>query len=151
MPGDSLQIEMLAIEPGEWGYTVIEPGMGLLPEDFPGPSFKVWDLSTRQVARLNELIAIPIEPFLGAVGVAHGDSKRRSSIPPWSSGGNLDIKHLTAGSVLWLPVAVEGALLSVGDAHAAQGDGEICGSAIETTSVSRIRVTVKKGKTLTAP
>lgn len=150
-PGDCLELEILDIVPADWGYTVIEPGMGLLKDEIPGPSFRAWDLSNGRTARFNDSIQVPIEPFLGAIGVAPPHGEVRESIPPSRWGGNIDTRQLTAGSTVWLPVAVEGALLSVGDAHAAQGDGEVCGAAIETTARATVRIGVRSGLDLTAP
>ena len=141
-PGDVLQIEILALQTWDWGFTTVVPGRGLLPDDFPDPYFQLWDLSDRRHAFLTSNIAVPIEPFHGVLGLAPAELGVLSTIPPRRSGGNLDVKHLTAGSVLWLPVEVEGALFSVGDAHAAQGDGEVCVTAIETGMTSTLRFTL---------
>jgi acetamidase/formamidase len=91
-------------------------------------------------------ISIPVRPFLGVVGVAPEAAGDFSTIPPSDTGGNMDCRHLVAGSTLWLPVKVAGALLSCGDGHAAQGDGEVCGTAIETPMRARMRVTVEKDR-----
>jgi acetamidase/formamidase len=150
-PGDALQIDILELRPADWGYTSVEPGFGLLADEFPGPHFRSWDLSSGRTARLGDIAEIPIEPFLGALGVAQPPPLELPSIPPNLGGGNLDIKHLTVGSQLWLPVAVDGALLSVGDMHAAQGDGEVCGSALETFGWATVRVGLRKGMEISAP
>lgn len=149
-PGDTLQVDILDIRIDRWGYTAVESGFGLL-EEIAGPIMRIWDLSDGRFARLNDSIAIPIEPSLGTIGVAPADPSRRSTIPPWRTGGNLDIKQLGVGSTLWLPVEVEGAMLSIGDAHAAQGDGEVCGTAIETESVATVRVSLQRGRHLSFP
>lgn len=93
-----------------------------------------------------EEIRIPYRPFLGLVGVAPAEGEH-SMIPPRETGGNIDTRWLGVGSSLYLPVQVRGALLSLGDGHAAQGDGEVCGTAVETRMRARIRVSVEKGKT----
>jgi acetamidase/formamidase len=150
-PGDALEIELLDIRLWDWGYTFITKGMGLLHDELPGPYLKIWDLSSGATARFLDGIEIPIEPFLGVVGLAPGDPGPHPTMPPRRVGGNLDLKHLTVGSKLWLPVEVEGGLLTVGDSHAAQGDGEVCVTAIETGSTATLRVTVRPGLELTAP
>lgn len=94
-------------------------GLGLLPEEFPEPAIHVWDLEDG-VAHFTNGIEVPIKPFPGTIGVAPAADGEHSTNPPRSVGGNLDIKHLTAGSTLHLPVAVENALFSIGDCHAAQ-------------------------------
>ena len=95
-------------------------------------------------------ISVPVIPFCGEVGVAPPDGPR-STIPPDVHGGNMDTRHLTAGATLFLPVFHDGARLSVGDGHAAQGDGEVCGTAIETPMHATMRLTVRKDLHLTAP
>lgn len=148
-PGDTLEIELLEFAPGDWGWTAAIPGFGLLADDFPDATLRI----TRLADGFGELlpgIRMPLAPFCGVIGVAPA-GERRSTIPPTELGGNMDTRHLTAGSVLWLPVAVSGALLSVGDGHAAQGDGEVCGTAIETPMRGRVRVTVRRDVRVTAP
>ncbi len=89
--------------------------------------------------------------MIGTIGVAHPEAGAFSVIPPTRYGGNMDIRHVGAGATLVLPVAVEGALLSLGDGHAAQGDGEICGTAIETSAIATIRLTLERDRALAAP
>lgn len=150
-PGDALAVEMLELQPAGWGWTSIVPDLGLLPEDFPEPYLKIWDLSARTYAELRRDIRIPLAPFLGTMGVAPEERGSFPVMPPGKFGGNMDIRHLTAGAILLLPVWVEGALFSCGDAHAAQGDGEVCISAIETPMRARLRLTVRKGLQLPSP
>jgi len=94
---------------------------------------------------------LPSLPMIGTIGVAPREAGAFSLIPPTRYGGNMDIRHAGAGATLLFPVAVEGALLSLGDGHAAQGDGEVCGTAIETTSVAKVRVTLERDRPLSAP
>jgi acetamidase/formamidase len=154
-PGDSLSIEVLSIAPrGGFGWTAIRPGKGLLPQaEFPQPFIALWELGSDGFARMRhrEDIAIPIKPFPGIVGTAPRESGRHSTIPPRHNGGNMDIKHLTAGTTLFLPVFADGALLSIGDAHAAQGDGEVCITAIEMAATARVRVSVQSQATIQEP
>ncbi|MEX0953536.1 MAG: acetamidase/formamidase family protein, partial [Nitriliruptoraceae bacterium] len=90
-------------------------------------------------------------PFLGTVGVAPGEPGVHSVIPPRRVGGNLDCRDVAPGATLHLPVEVDGALLSIGDPHAAQGDGEVCGTAVEVPARARVRVTVEHDTGLDAP
>ena len=151
-PGDVLKIEFLSLKPAAYGWTAILPGplgFGLLADEFPNHSLKIWDLETHAgegYAVFKEGIHIPIKPFLGVVGLAHAAAGEFSTIPPYETGGNIDCKHITVGSTLYLPVKVPGALFSCGDGHAAQGDGEVCGTAIETPMKCTVRLSVEKGK-----
>ena len=128
-PGDVLAVEILELRPRDWGWTAIIPGFGLLADDFPDPWLRISevDAAARRV-RFGDPVPLPFEPFPGTIGVAPPEPGEHSVVPPrW--GGNLDIKHLRAGTTLLLPVGVDGALFSVGDTHAAMGDGEVCGTA----------------------
>jgi len=149
--GDVLGIELCAITTASWGYTTVAPGFGLLTDEFPEPAFRSWDLSTGDSTRFNDDISVPLRPFLGAVGVAPPPGQVLPTIPPTRWGGNLDLRRFTAGAILFLPVATEGALLSVGDAHGAQGDGEVCGSAIETSARAVLQITLHKRRPLAYP
>jgi acetamidase/formamidase len=102
-PGQVLQVDVLALETWNWGYTTIVPGRGLLPEDFPRPFFQPWDLANGHHAALRPDILIPLAPFFGVLGVAPAEPGRHSTIPPRRVGGNLDVRQLTVGSTPWLP------------------------------------------------
>jgi acetamidase/formamidase len=143
-PGDTLAIDVLALKPGDFGYTSFMPGRGLLPDDFTGRYLQKWDL-TRDPTPFRPGIAIPLEPFLGVMGTALDEAGEHSTGPPRRNGGNADVKQLVAGSTVFLPVLVEGALFSCGDGHAAQGDGEVCITAIETSMTSTLRFNLIKG------
>jgi len=149
-PGDALQVEVLDLVPGGFGVTTFVPDRGLLAGDFPEPYLKVWQLDGRS-AELKPGIRVPLAPFLGVMGVAPAEPGEHSTIPPRAVGGNMDVKQLTKGSALYLPVAVEGALFSCGDGHAAQGDGEVCITAIETTMTATLRFTVRRDVRIAAP
>jgi acetamidase/formamidase len=127
-PGDTLAIHLVDLQHHGWGFTMCRPGAGLL-EDF-GPRIKVWHFEG-DWAEFRPGIRVPIMPFCGVMGLAPAAPGTHSTSPPGPQGGNIDIRHLTKGATLYLPVAVEGALFSVGDCHAAQGDGEVCITAIE--------------------
>ena len=142
--GDTLEVEVVEILTGDWGYTAFSPGRGLLPDDFDTPHLHRWDLRS-DPAEFLPGISIPQEPFLGVMGVGLAESGPHNTAPPRRNGGNVDIKQLTAGVTLWLPILVDGALFSCGDGHAAQGDGEVCITAIETPTTSTLRFTLHKG------
>ncbi len=142
-PGDTLEIEILDIRPKEWGWTGIMPGFGLLADDFPEPYLKVWELQGDHTY-FKPGIRIPLEPFCGVMGVAPAEPGSLDTIPPRLNGGNIDIKQLVKGSKLLLPVLYPGALFSLGDAHAAQGDGEVCGTAIEGPMIVTVRFGLHK-------
>ena len=150
-PGDTLAVEILDLHTRGWGYAAVIPGLGLLPEDFPGPYLRVFDLTGGDVAYLRDDIAIPIEPFLGTMGVCPAGASKQPVMPPGTFGGNMDIRQLTRGTTLYLPVQVEGALFSCGDAHAAQGDGEVCVTGIEAPMYASLRFTLQRGRSIPAP
>jgi acetamidase/formamidase len=153
--GDALAVDILDVCPRlGFGWTAIRPGRGLLPEaEFPEAFLQIWRLSDDGLARMRQRddVAVPIESFPGIVGVALAAPGPHSTIPPRENGGNMDQKHLTRGARLYLPVLAPGALLSVGDAHAAQGDGEVCITAIEMAATVTLRVDLDKGRALKAP
>lgn len=150
-PGDTLEVEIVDLHTRGWGWTAIIPGEGLLKDHFTEHYLKVFDLSNGSYIPFNDRIQIPLQPFLGAMGVAPAQSGEHPVIPPGVHGGNMDIRHLTKGARLFLPVHVKGALFSAGDGHAAQGDGEICITAVEAPLYGALRFTVHKGKRLSGP
>jgi acetamidase/formamidase len=149
-PGDSLEIELLEFQPADWGWTASIPGFGLLAGSFTEPALRITQLSD-SVAEFLPGVRIPLAPFCGELGVAPRDAGAHSTIPPAEFGGNMDTRHLTAGTKLFLPVFVPGANFSLGDGHAAQGDGEVCGTAIETPMRARVRLTVRRDVHVHAP
>ena len=150
-PGDTLEIEVVDIHTEGWGWTAIIPGTGLLPEDFPEAYLKVFDLSAGDHTHFNDDIVLPVDPFLGTMGVCPDVSDKPMIMPPGNFGGNLDTRQLTRGSRLFLPVQCMGALFSCGDAHAAQGDGEVCVTGIECPMYSVLRFELHKGYEIPAP
>jgi acetamidase/formamidase len=150
-PGDVLCVRFRGFSALEWGWTACIPGFGLLADDFPEPVLKTYTLSDGEPVAFVDGIEIPNEPFAGTVGVALPDAGQYNMIPPRRNGGNMDMRHLTAGSTLYLPVWVEGALLSVGDTHAGQGDGEVCGTAIEAPMDVEIELSIDKGRSIKEP
>ncbi|HYE89957.1 MAG TPA: acetamidase/formamidase family protein [Terriglobales bacterium] len=153
-PGDTLVVDVLEMVPAlDFGWTQIRPGRGLLTEqDFPKPHLCVWDLSDKQFARMpNRPIAVPLDPFPGVMGVALDEPGGHSTMPPRRNGGNMDIKQLTAGSTLYLPILVDGALFSIGDGHGAQGDGEVCITAVEMSARVTLRFDLQRGRRIAEP
>ncbi len=152
-PGDTLEIELLDLQPADWGWTAVIPGFGLLADEFAEPALKIWHLEggAEGSAEFTQGIRIPLAPFCGEIGLAPGAPGSFSTIPPYRHGGNMDTKHLTKGARLYLPVEVPGALYSMGDGHAAQGDGEVCGTAIETPMRATVRLTVHKDRQIPEP
>lgn len=130
--GDVLAVTLHEIEIGDWGWTAISPGFGFLSSEFTEPWLRTFELGpeTREV-RFNEKIRIPVRPFPGVMGVAPDTDEMLSTIPPRANGGNMDDPHIVAGATVYFPVFVEGALFSIGDTHAVQGMGEVCGTAVE--------------------
>jgi acetamidase/formamidase len=149
-PGDVLQVELLEFARPEWGWTAIIPGFGLLADEFPDPWLRISRVEGDRV-RFSDTVTLPFRPFPGTLGVALPEPGHHSIVPPSRFGGNLDVKHLNPGATLYLPVGVEGALFSLGDTHAAQGDGEVCGTAIETAMDATVRLTVRTDLSLDAP
>jgi acetamidase/formamidase len=150
-PGDTLAVEIVTLRPEAWGWTAFFPGRGLLPDDFTEPYLRIFDLRGGDAARMRDDIAIPIAPFFGTMGVCPAGAREQAVMPPGTFGGNMDIRQLTAGATVYLPVQVDGALFSCGDAHAAQGDGEVCITGIEASMRATLRLTVQKGRFLAAP
>jgi acetamidase/formamidase len=150
-PGDTLQVDLLEFAPADWGWTASIPGFGLLADEFPDGHCKITSLTPgADRAEFWPGIRVPLAPFCGEVGVAP-ETGPRSTIPPDLHGGNMDTRHLVAGSTLYLPVFTPGARISMGDGHATQGDGEVCGTAIETPMRARVRLTVRKDLHLSGP
>lgn len=142
-PGDVLRVDVGELRPGEWGFNLALPaphGRGVLAHRFPDGSLRHLQLDRdRMTTELLPGVRIPLNPFLGIMGVAPDDDGPHSSVPPGAFGGNLDLRDLVEGTSLFLPVFRNGALFYAGDAHAAQGDGEVNQTAIET-SMERARL-----------
>ena len=144
-PGDVLAVEILELAPKQWGWTAIIPGFGLLADEFPEPWLNISTVDARAgTVAFTEGVVLPFSPFPGTIGVAPEEPGEHSVVPPRRWGGNMDIKHLRPGTTLYLPVGVEGALFSVGDTHAAMGDAEVCGTAVETAMDITVRLSVRR-------
>ena len=153
-PGDSLEVKIVGFEfLHPYGVSGFIPGGGTLPDEFPYVGFHLVRFDPRAgTATFAPGITLRLAPFFGSIGVAPNPLVGRiSSGPPGPHVGNIDNKDLVAGSTLYLPVHVPGALLSIGDGHAMQGDGEVTGTALETSLRGTVQVTVRKGKRLTWP
>jgi len=144
-PGDVLAVTLLKIELTEWGWTAIIPGFGFLADEFKEPTLKHFAITKDGKARFNDNIELELAPFPGVIGVAPAGEEMLSTIPPRANGGNLDDPHLVEGTTVYLPVFVEGGLLSIGDPHAVQGLGEVCGTAIESPLNITYQVRLIKG------
>ncbi len=138
-PGDTLEVEILRLQPGSWGWCAFLPGVGLLAEDFPSGYVRTFDLSDGAATTLPPAVRLPLSPFFGTMGNALAESGVHPPFPPHAGGGNVDTRHLVEGSRLWLPVLCPGALFSVGDPHAMQGDGEVSGTALECPMRASLR------------
>lgn len=153
-PGDVLEVRIQSIKLAiPYAYTAFRPGAGFLPEDFPNPQMKIIPLDTkRMIGKFSDNIEIPLRPFFGSMGVAPpAASGRISSAPPGIHAGNLDNKELVAGTTLFIPIHTRGALFQVGDGHAAQGNGEVCITALETSLIGKLQFIVRKDMKLRWP
>lgn len=149
-PGDQLVLDLLDYEHEGWAWSGLAEGLGLLPDDFPEPFLHVWKLEGDRTRSMPGL-TIPLRPFCGILGVQPAELGEFRTRPPGPFGGNLDVRHLVAGSRLHLPVLTPGAGLCAGDAHAAQGDGEVCVNGMEAPMTVRLRVDLIKNKPLPGP
>jgi acetamidase/formamidase len=149
-PGDALQVDILDMKVGSYGWSANYPGTGLLTEDFPDEWLYIWDLTGLRAPYVRG-ITVPIEPMAGVIGVAPSEPGIHDPIPPRNTGGNMDSRYMGPGSIVFLPIEVEGALFGIGDPHAAQGDGEVAGSGIEAPMTITVRLTVRPDLHLESP
>ncbi|HEY1567523.1 MAG TPA: acetamidase/formamidase family protein [Solirubrobacteraceae bacterium] len=150
-PGDTLGVEILDIHTQGWGWTAVLPGLGLLSDDFTDPYLRVFDITNGRFAFMRDDVAIPLAPFFGTMGVCPEGASEQSVMPPGTFGGNMDIRQLVAGSTLYLPVQVDQAKFSCGDAHGCQGDGEVCVTGLEAPMFASLRLTLHKGRSIPSP
>ena len=145
-PGDVLKVTLHEIEVGDYGWVAVAPGFGFLADEFPDPYIKTFTFEKGATeARFSDNITLPLATFPGVLGVAPDTDEMLSTIPPRANGGNMDNKYMTEGTTVYLPVFVEGANFSIGDAHAVQGDGEVCGTGLETPMRVIFQLDVIKG------
>jgi acetamidase/formamidase len=152
-PGDILAVTLHHLEVLDWGWTGVFPGFGFLADEFTEPYLKTFAIAPGDTeVAFNERITIPLRPFAGVMGVAPPTDSMLVTIPPRANGGNMDNRHMIAGTTVYFPVFVEGALFSIGDTHAAQGDGEVAGTAIEAPMrvVYEVHV-IKDGRDIQEP
>ncbi len=149
-PGDVLQIDVLKVAHRGWGWSSVIAGLGFLKERFSEPFLFHWKLEGA-VSRSLAPAIVPLRPFCGVMGVARAEDGEFITRPPGPFGGNMDVRQLCAGATLYLPVYNSGALFSAGDAHAAQGDGEVCINGIECPADVTLRFRLHKQQRLAAP
>jgi acetamidase/formamidase len=152
-PGDALKVTLRKFIPSGVGWTANIPGFGLLADQFKEPALHIWTYDTNSLAPAlyGPGGKVPLKPFAGTIGNAPAEPGLHSVVPPRNVGGNLDIRDLSAGVTLYLPVEVEGGLFSIGDTHAAQGDGEVCGTAIESQMDVEATIELVKDARLKSP
>jgi len=155
-PGDMLSVRFLTLTPFDWGANLNNPGdlkTGALPDEFPEGSIRFIDIDVpRKVAKFSPSITLPLGPFQGTFGVAAPEDREVvgrigpgvvSSVPPGQHAGNMDLRELQEGTILYIPVWRPGAKIFTGDSHALQGDGEVNLTALET-GMREVRVQVQR-------
>jgi acetamidase/formamidase len=146
-PGDTLKVDILELAHHGWGWSSVIPGFGLLAEEFGDSRLvRIWKVDDAGFARFLPEFRVPIDPFMGEMGVAWAEPGPQPTMPPTLHGWNMDSRHTGAGCTLYFPVMVPGALFSTGDGHLAQGDGEVCGVAIEAPLDVTMRFTLLRGQ-----
>jgi acetamidase/formamidase len=149
-PGDVLQIDVLEVAHQGWAWCSVVEGLGFLDQRFTDPYLFHWQLDGN-ISRSLAPAVIPLRPFCGVMGVAPAEPGEHRTRPPGPFGGNLDVRELSAGATLYLPVFVPGAIFSAGDAHAAQGDGEVCINGMECPADVTVRLTLHPQRPLAGP
>ena len=149
-PGDTLELEILHVSHKGWGWSSVIPGLGFLKERFAEPFLFHWTLEGSLSRSLFPAV-VPLRPFCGVMGVAPAEPGEFRTRPPGVFGGNMDVRELCAGAKLYLPVFNSGALFSAGDAHAAQGDGEVCINGIECPADVTLRFRLHRHRAISAP
>lgn len=159
-PGDSLKITIISIEPTrEWGASCLLHGIGalvpnnytIMPTDSIPEKVYIYKFANNNTElKCDNLLSFPYEPCIGTIGTAPEDEAKKSTAT-FNQGGNIDVPDVSSGNILYLPIAVTGAYLSLGDVHAKQGDGELCGVSIEMPAKVSLKIEVVKGKTIKCP
>jgi acetamidase/formamidase len=145
--GDILAVDVLKIELHDYGWQAIVGGFGFLTDRFPNPKLKVHEIDkVKKTMQFSDKVTIPLMPFAGVMGVAPNTEEMLSTIPPRENGGNLDDPSIVEGATVYFPVLVKGGLFSIGDTHAVQGLGEVCGTALEAPMTITYRLRVLKDK-----
>ena len=152
LPGDVLKVTLHTIELGDWGWNAILPGFGFLADTLDAKYLKLYELGKERThVTFKDGIELPLNPFPGVMGVAPNTEELLSTIPPRANGGNMDDPNMTEGTVVYFPVFVEGGLFSIGDGHAVQGLGEVCGTAIECPLRIVYQIELIKNKRIEEP
>lgn len=149
-PGDALKIQVLELTPLGWGWTALLPEFGLLWREIRDPFIRIWELDNPYVEMPNGA-RFDLHPMIGCIGVAPAQDGDYASITPTNAAGNIDVRYLNAGSTLLVPVFNDGALLSAADGHALQGEGEICGTAIECPMEMTLQIDLVRDAGIEAP
>ena len=145
--GDILAVDLLKIDLHDYGWQAIVGGFGFLTDRFPDPKLNIHKIDVKnKTSMFNDKVKIPLKPFPGIMGVAPDTEEMLSTIPPRANGGNMDDPSLVEGTTVYFPVLVKGGLFSIGDGHAVQGLGEVCGTAIEAPMTFTYRLRVIKDK-----
>ncbi|WP_282043099.1 acetamidase/formamidase family protein [Winogradskyella flava] len=151
-PGDVLKVTLHEIEVGDWGWNGIYPGFSFVADSIKGEYLRIYDLKDDKTqVKFNDSITLKLNPFPGVMGVAPATSELLSTIPPRANGGNMDDPNMTAGTSVYFPIFVEGGLFSIGDGHAVQGLGEVCGTAIEVPLRVVYEIELIKNKSIKEP
>ena len=151
-PGDVLKVTLHDIDIGDWGWNAIFPGFSFVSDSIKGEYLRIYDLKdTKEYVKFNDSISLKLNPFPGVMGVAPATSEMLSTIPPRANGGNMDDPSMTEGTSVYFPVFVEGGLFSIGDGHAVQGLGEVCGTAIEVPLRIVYEIELIKNKSIEEP
>ncbi len=152
LPGDVLKVTLHKIEMGDWGWNAVVPGFGFLADTIKEKYLRIYELGKDKAhIDFNDKIKVALKPFPGVMGVAPPTEEMLSTIPPRANGGNMDDPNLVEGTTVYFPIFVEGALFSIGDAHAVQGLGEVCGTAIEAPMRFVYQLDVLKNKSIKEP
>jgi acetamidase/formamidase len=149
-PGDVLQVDVLEVAHKGWGWSSVVEGLGFLKGRFAEPYIFHWQLEG-EVSRSLAPAMVTLRPFCGVMGVAPAEDGEFRTRPPGVFGGNMDVRELCSGATLYLPVLNSGALFSTGDAHAAQGDGEVCINGIECPVDATLRFHLHNQRPLAGP
>lgn len=149
-PGDVLQLDVLEVRHKGWGWSSVIEGLGFLKQRFHEPYLFHWELAAAVTRSLTPAV-VPLRPFCGIMGVAPAERGKFRTRAPGVFGGNMDVRELCAGATLYLPVQQPGALFSCGDAHAAQGDGEVCINGIECPADVSLHFRLHKSQPLAGP
>ncbi|WP_411895401.1 acetamidase/formamidase family protein [Winogradskyella sp. A2] len=151
-PGDVLKVTLHEIELGDWGWNAIYPGFSFVADSIKGEYLRIYDLKDDKTkVNFNDSIQLKLNPFPGVMGVAPATQELLSTIPPRANGGNMDDPNMTVGTSVYFPVFVEGGLFSIGDGHAVQGLGEVCGTAIEVPLRIVYEIELIKHKSIEEP